>query len=159
MASLRVLRPDLGFLWAALALLVVEIVIAAFARDQFVRPYAGDSLAVVIVALALRSIRVRPAAAAGVAVAVAVLIEIGQWLCWLERLGFGDSVTAQVVLGSEFDRADLIAYVIGAALFLGVQSWIRPYRATEDGSTLASAARLPLHRDDGARALPPPSRP
>ena len=41
---------------AALILLVVEVLIALFVNDQFVRPYLGDVLAVVLVYASLRAV-------------------------------------------------------------------------------------------------------
>lgn len=100
----------------ALVVFVVEVAIALFVHDGFVRPYLGDSLAVVLVYLALRAVApIGVAAAAASAFAVACLVELGQWAGLLDALGLRGSAVARVVLGTGFDPRDLLAYAAGAA--------------------------------------------
>lgn len=94
----------------------LEVVIALFIDDAFIRPFVGDSLAVVLVYLALRAATpLRRRVALGAALGVAVLVELGQFLRLSELLGLGGSGLARVVLGSSFDPFDLLCYAAGAA--------------------------------------------
>ncbi|MCW3838276.1 DUF2809 domain-containing protein [Sphingomonas canadensis] len=109
------LRP--GYALAAAAIFAVEVLIALFVRDRFVRPYLGDVLAVVLVYAGLRAItplRVVPAALAALGVAFAV--ELGQLAGLVHLLGLGSSPVARTVLGTGFDPADLLAYTAGAGI-------------------------------------------
>lgn len=103
------------------AVFLIEVAIALWWRDGFVRPYLGDVLAVILVYLGLRATtRLDPIGAAGVAFAVAVAIELGQLIHVLDALGLADNRLARVVLGGVFDPADLVCYLVGAVLALAL---------------------------------------
>jgi diacylglycerol kinase (ATP) len=92
----------------------IEIFIAVMVHDRIVRPYVGDSLAVVLVYLVLRAAtRLPTAAATALALATAVAIEFGQWAGLLDLLGLGGNPLARVLLGTGFDPYDFIAYAAG----------------------------------------------
>lgn len=112
---------------AAAALLAVELVIAVAVHDSFVRPYLGDSLAVLLVYAALRAVtRLAPVPAAALAFCVAALIEFGQLIGLLNILGLQHSVVARTLLGTGFDPQDFIAYAAGALAALAFERW-RPH--------------------------------
>lgn len=109
------MRP--GYLAAAIVLFAIEVLIALFVRDDFVRPYIGDVLAVALVYTGLRAVTLLGVnAALAVTLAIAFAIEVAQVLGLLAALGLGDNAVARVVLGGTFDWADLAAYVAGAAI-------------------------------------------
>ena len=113
----------------AVVLFGVEVLIALFARDGFVRPYIGDMLAVALVYTALRAVTpLRLVAALGVTLAVAFVIEFAQLFGLLRALGLGDNGLARVVLGGVFDLMDLAAYVAGAVLIVGIELGMRQGR-------------------------------
>lgn len=103
----------------ALALLAIEILIAAFAHDRFVRPYLGDVLAVMLVHFALRAMTRWSAMGCAVsALTLGVAIESAQGLQMLDRLGLAHVALLRIVLGSSFEWLDLLAYAAGAVLAL-----------------------------------------
>ena len=109
------MRP--GYLAAAIVLFAIEVLIALFVRDDFVRPYVGDVLAVALVYAGLRAVTPLGAnAALAVTLAIAFAIEVAQALGLLAALGLGDHAVARVVLGGTFDWVDLAAYAIGAVI-------------------------------------------
>lgn len=100
-------------------LLLVETLIALFVHDSFVRPYLGDSLAVVALyclLLALLAISRRSALVG--AFVFACCLEVGQALCLVERLGLADNRVMRVVLGTSYSTLDLVAYAGGVLLVL-----------------------------------------
>ena len=111
---------------AALILFAVEVVIALFVRDAFIRPYIGDVLAVALVYTALRAITplAMPAAIA-VTLTIALAIEIAQALNLLGAIGLQDNQLARIVLGGAFDWFDLAAYISGAILVVGLELLMR----------------------------------
>lgn len=113
-------RPSYAL--ATIAVLGIEIAIARFVHDDFVRPYLGDSLAVVAVYLALRAVtRLRVVAAVAIAFAFACAIEVGQFFHIVDLLGLGTNRLARVVLGSTFVLTDFVAYAGGALCVLAVE--------------------------------------
>jgi hypothetical protein len=93
------------------AVLATELFIALAVDDDFVRPYVGDTLAVILLYVALLSVLdVRRMQAALGALAVAGLVELGQYLHIVDRLGLAELTVARVVLGTFGDVHDLVAY-------------------------------------------------
>lgn len=112
-------RP--GYARAAALLLLVEVVIALWIRDRFVRPYLGDLLAVILVYLSLRAIStLRPRPAAIIAFLVGLIVEVGQAAGLLELVGLADQGFARVLFGTSFSVGDIVCYTVGAVLALAV---------------------------------------
>ncbi len=104
-------------MWSAafLVLLGIEVCIALFVHDSFVRPYIGDVLAVVTVYCGARIVfpqRFRWLSAA--VLALAVCVELVQ-LTELSSL-FGEGSFMSILLGSTFDVHDLLCYAIGGMI-------------------------------------------
>ncbi len=109
------------FLLAA-GLLALEICIARFAHDRFVRPYVGDFLATILLYCLLKSVWSAPAGrVAAVALLVSYAIEVAQLAHLLSWLGWQHSPVARLVLGSQFEWGDMLAYTLGAAGVLGLE--------------------------------------
>ena len=103
----------------ALLLFVVELTIAVFINDAFIRPFLGDVLVVMLLFYLCKTF----VSGRELALIVAVLlfsfaVEIGQYFRLAELLGLMDCKVARIVIGSTFDVKDLLAYAIGAALLL-----------------------------------------
>ena len=107
---------------AALLLLLVEIAIALWVRDRFVRPYVGDILAVILVYAALRAVTtLRVVPAATTAFLVGLLVEIGQAVNLLGLLGLADHGVARIVFGTSFSIGDIVCYAVGATIAVLVE--------------------------------------
>lgn len=111
----RRLRLSLPHAAAAGALFAVEVAIALFVHDGFVRPYVGDVLVVLLVhqvVLAVLDLPSRATAAATLAFAYAV--EGAQYA------GVGDLLDGhpifQTIVGTTFQAGDLVAYAVGALI-------------------------------------------
>ena len=112
------MKKRFGYAIAFLVLLITEILIALFVRDDFIRPYGGDILVTVLICAAVRivfptGVRLLPLwvflFAAGV--------EIGQYFDFVTLLGLGNIAFFRILLGSTFSVADLICYAAGCLLF------------------------------------------
>ena len=111
-------------------LLGIEIFIALFVHDRFVRPYLGDVLVVVVLYAFLRILI--PVGCPWLPVGVtlfAVLVEVGQAFGLVDRLGLGHIRFFRVLLGSTFDWADLLCYCVGGGAILLIE---RLYRLRHD---------------------------
>jgi hypothetical protein len=111
---------------AALAIFGMEVLIALFMHDRFVRPYVGDVLAVALVYTALRAITplgLTPAIT--ITLAIALAVETVQALNLLGALGLASNDLARTVLGGAFDWLDLAAYAAGALLVVAAERVLR----------------------------------
>lgn len=114
-------RPSCAL--ATIAVLGIEIAIARFVHDDFVRPYLGDSLAVVAVYLALRAVTpLGVVAAVAIAFAFACAIEVGQFFHLVDLLDLGTNWVARMVLGTTFGLTDFLAYAGGAVCVLAIET-------------------------------------
>lgn len=116
------MRFHRGYALLALGLFLIEVVIALFVRDPFIRPYLGDTLAVILVYAALRAtLRIDVIPAAATAFLIAAAIEFGQYFHLLDLLGLAGNGIARTVLGYGFELKDFIAYAAGALIALAVE--------------------------------------
>ena len=99
----------------------MEVYIALFVRDAWVRPYGGDLLAVVWVYCLLRSaLTLRSTTLALAAFAVGAGVEVAQYLEVPRLLGLSRHPVLSVIAGTTFQWGDLLAYALGAALAYGL---------------------------------------
>jgi hypothetical protein len=100
-----------------IALLLVGVWIAVRIDDPLIRPYVGDSLAVMLIHTGLRAVtRLSVPVSIAMALAIAFAIEIGQWFRFVDAIGLGKYRVARIVLGTGFDPREFLAYPAGALL-------------------------------------------
>jgi hypothetical protein len=117
--------PRLLYALSALILFAIEVLIALFVRDAFIRPYLGDVLAVALVYTALRAATpLGIGAALQVTLAIALAIELAQLFNLLDVLGLRRNALAATVLGGSFDMLDIAAYLGGAAIVAAVEAFL-----------------------------------
>jgi hypothetical protein len=111
-----------NYLLPAILLLVIEVLIAVFIHDAFVRPYIGDLLVVILLYCIARSFsNISPWILALAVLLFSYMIELLQYLDFVERLGWAHSKIAVIILGNSFARTDLLAYTIGIAVVLSIE--------------------------------------
>ena len=109
------------FLWAAV-LFVVEVLIALFVRDAFIRPYVGDFLVVILLYCAIRTFLKAPVMKVALGVLMfAYLLEVLQYFRLVDRLGLTDNLLAKTVIGYGFAWLDMVAYTLGILIVLAVE--------------------------------------
>lgn len=120
-------KNKMRILYAVLTLLflIVEIIIALYVHDDFIRPYVGDGLVVIVIYFFIRSwmperIRLLPL----YVFLFAASVEVMQYFRLLEFLGLENSRFLRILLGATFDFKDIICYGAGC-LLLGIWEWIR----------------------------------
>lgn len=105
------------YLFFAGALFLIEVLIARFVHDRWVRPYVGDFLVVVLIYCAVRAFfKVSVRSAAVFTLLFAYAVEGLQYLQVVDRLGLRSSKLATVVIGTAAEWADVVAYTLGVAL-------------------------------------------
>ena len=108
----------LGYAIAFAVLLGIEILIALFVHDRFIRPYIGDVLVTVLLCCLCRIFVPKGMMALPVCIfAFAALVEIGQYFEIVKLLGLQSSKFFSVLLGTTFSFWDLLCYGIGCLIF------------------------------------------
>lgn len=96
-----------------------EVLIALYVHDDFVRPYLGDVLVVILIYCFVKSfLKVNPWPAALGVLLFAFAVEFAQYLNLVERLNLQQSKLARTVIGTSFSWIDMLTYIIGAAIVL-----------------------------------------
>ncbi len=101
-----------------LLILVIEILIALFIRDKFIRPYVGDMLVTVLICFFVRIFIPEKFSTAPLFVFLfSLFVEIGQYYDFVKLLGLDKNLFLSTLLGRTFSVADIICYGIGCAVF------------------------------------------
>ncbi|QKJ64925.1 DUF2809 domain-containing protein [Flavobacterium sp. M31R6] len=108
----------------AILLFSIEVLIALYINDRFVRPYLGDVLVVILIYCFLKSFLKLPVLTAAIAVlGFSFTIEFLQFLNIVEKLGLEKSKTARTVIGTSFSWIDLLTYIIGITIVLIIEKY------------------------------------
>ncbi|SDJ75158.1 Protein of unknown function [Lachnospiraceae bacterium G41] len=114
------MKKRLIYALATIILIAIEVLIALFVHDNFVRPYIGDVIVVVAVYCFVRifipeKVHLLPL----YVFFFAVLVEVLQYFHIVDLLGLGGSRFFRVLIGGVFDLKDILCYTVGCIL-LGV---------------------------------------
>lgn len=125
-----------GYFFLAILIFLIEVVIAVYVQDAFLRPYGGDFLVVIFLYFLLKSFFDIPVKNAIFGVLLfAFVIEGLQFFNFIELLGLEDNKIASVVMGSHFEWLDMALYALGGLAVYLVELKRRGFsknRETED---------------------------
>lgn len=119
-----------NYLYFTLTVLIflVEVLIAIYLHDGFIRPYVGDFLVVILIYCFVRSFLHAPVIPVALAVlAFAYLVETMQYFNLVKLLGLEHSRMANIVIGNYFTWTDILSYTLGIGFVILLEK-IRDYR-------------------------------
>lgn len=100
-----------------LLLFMIEVLIAVYVHDDFIRPYIGDFLVVILLYCFVRIFTLRKIKFLSVFVFLfAVATEFLQLIDIMSILGLGGNAFFSVIIGSTFDIRDVACYFFGCLL-------------------------------------------
>lgn len=107
----------LFYTFAFFILIITEILIALFIHDNFIRPYVGDMLVVILIYCFVRifipdKLKLLPL----YVFIFALVIEISQYFNLIDVLGLSESYLAHCIFGSSFDFKDILCYALGCII-------------------------------------------
>jgi len=110
---------NLKFLIIFIAIFIVEILIAKYVHDAYIRPFGGDVLVVVLIYAFLRIFLKTSYKKLAFGILIfSFIIEFLQALHYVNWLGLQDSKFWSIVLGTYFSVYDLLAYFVGYLICL-----------------------------------------
>lgn len=116
-----------SYLIIAFAMLVVEIMIALFMNDAFLRPIGGDFLVVILLYSTVRGFTRFKLRDVLIGVLLfCYLIEAMQYFNVIELLGLEKVTLVRVVMGTYFSWIDMLAYTAGALFILIAETKFNP---------------------------------
>ena len=113
---------------ATLFLLLIEVIIALYVHDDFIRPYVGDVLVVIVIYTFIRIIVPEKCKLIPLFLFIfAAGVELLQLANIVEILGVADNKFLKILIGSVFDIKDIVCYAVGCVI-LCMYEWIRVRR-------------------------------
>jgi hypothetical protein len=111
----------------AILFFCIEVLIALFVNDSFIRPYLGDVLVVILIYCFLKSFLQLPVLTVAIFVLIfSFTIEFLQFINIVEKLHLEKSKIARTVIGTSFSWIDLLTYIVGIAIVLVVEKyWLK----------------------------------
>lgn len=106
-------------------LFFIEVLIALFVHDHFIRPYIGDMLVVILIYCFIKSfLHLSTLATAIFVLLFSFSVEFLQLFKIVEKIHLEDSKIARIIIGTAFSWIDLISYTIGIAIVLVVEKYL-----------------------------------
>ena len=113
---------------ATLFLLLIEVIIALYVHDDFIRPYVGDVLVVIVIYTFIRIIVPEKCKLIPLFLFIfAAGVELLQLANIVEILGVADNKFLKILIGSVFDIKDIVCYAVGCVI-LCMYEWVRGRR-------------------------------
>ncbi|MBA5629112.1 ribosomal maturation YjgA family protein [Moheibacter lacus] len=110
-------RFDKKYALYFLGLLIVEILIALFIKNEIIRGAIGDVLVVILIYCFIQTFFAVDKKKTIIGVGIfALLVEVAQAFKIIEKLNLQDNKFFSTVIGTTFDLNDIWAYVAGCAL-------------------------------------------
>lgn len=112
------MKKRIVYIISFIVIFCIEVLIALYVRDSFVRPYLGDVLVVVLVYCFVRIFL--PTGISKMPFYVflfACFVEVMQYFQLVEMLGITNRAE-RIILGSTFDWKDIASYAVGCVLII-----------------------------------------
>lgn len=113
------LKFNLTYFISFLLLLITEILIAIYVHDNFVRPFLGDFLVVILLYCFVKSfVQSRELIIAFGVLLFSYLVEFAQYFEIVKLLGLAQNKLANIIIGNYFSVVDLLMYNLGIVFVL-----------------------------------------
>jgi DNA integrity scanning protein DisA with diadenylate cyclase activity len=112
-----------NFIALTIVLFSIEVLIALYVHDNFVRPYLGDLLVVILIYSFVRSfLNISYKTILWGVLLFSYAIEALQYVGLVNLLGLQESKVARIVIGTSFAWVDIIMYTAGILIVFWVES-------------------------------------
>lgn len=110
---------NLTHLIIAVLLFLVEVLIAVYVHDAFIRPYIGDVLVVILLYYLVKSFIDTPVFETAIVVLLfSYMVETLQYFNFVGLIGLSNSKLANIIIGNSFAWGDMLAYTVGISVVL-----------------------------------------
>ncbi len=116
------MRIERGYFIVFLMLFVIELIIAKFIKQPFIRYWLGDLLIVLMIYYFIKSIiKAKPIQIAIGVLTFAYAVEFLQRSQLLDLLNLRNNKVANLILGTTFSWSDMLAYTIGFLIIMWIE--------------------------------------
>lgn len=111
------MKKRLVYLLATIILFITEVLIALYVHDNFIRPYVGDAIVVIVIYTFVRILIPEKGRLLPLYIFLfAVVVEILQGIHIVNILGVADNRFLRTLIGDSFDIKDILCYGVGCIL-------------------------------------------
>ena len=122
-------KPKLIYAFLFFAVFILEVLIALFVNDSFIRPFGGDILVTILLCLFFRAFfPVKTKLLPVYVFLFAVAVEICQYFDIVKLLGFENNVLISTLVGRSYSFVDIICYAVGCIAFFIVEQIFQKMR-------------------------------
>jgi uncharacterized membrane protein YfcA len=123
---LNMFRFHKTYFLLTILLFLTEVLIALYVHDNFIRPWFGDFLVVILLYCFLRSfVAISSSTAALLVLVFSFSIEMAQYFKLVNLLQLQDNKIARTVIGTTFEWTDLVAYSFGITFVLVIENYLQ----------------------------------
>jgi hypothetical protein len=102
------------YLRTTIFLFIIEILIALFVKDRFIRPFFGDYLVAILVFYFFKIFsKQNDWNLAWLSLGICYLVEILQYINVLRLIGLSENKLAVIIAGNSFAWEDMLCYTLG----------------------------------------------
>jgi Protein of unknown function (DUF2809) len=121
-SMMSLVKFNRSYLILSVVLFCIEILIAKFAHDQYIRPYLGDLLVVILIYYFIKSFLDTPVLPTSLSVLLfSYTLETLQYFHIVERLGLQKSKLSRIIIGTSFEWIDIVAYTLGVIVVICIE--------------------------------------
>lgn len=125
MSREKFIYSRIKYLLAFIIFFITEVLIAVYVHDDFIRPYVGDILVVILLYCFIKIFVPYKVKLMSLYIFIfSAFVEILQYFKLVEVLGLQDNRFARIVIGSVFDWKDILCYGVGCILLYGYEKLI-----------------------------------
>ena len=125
------LRFNKTYFLLTILLFCTEVFIALFINDNFIRPYFGDVLVVILIYCFIQTFFNWSKTKTAIYVLLfAFFVETLQYLNFVTFLGLENNKVAKTIIGNSFSFHDLLAYVAGILITFGMEKIVSKRKET-----------------------------
>jgi len=119
------MKKRLPYIIATVILLLTEIFIGAFVRDDIIRPFIGDVLVTALLCVLVRSVYIKPIPKLWLWVfAFSMVVEVTQYFHLANLLGIQNRLI-RIIMGGSFSFIDIVCYFVGCLAFFAVEKLMK----------------------------------
>jgi len=110
----KLFKIKLLYIFLSVIFFITEVLIALYVHDNFIRPFFGDFLVVILIYCFIRGIFSAPVLKTALSVLVfSYITEFLQYLHIVNILGLQNIKIARIIIGTSFSWNDIICYTLG----------------------------------------------
>ncbi len=114
----RTTKKRIFYALAALIILGIEVLIALYVDDRFIRPFGGDILVVILICCLIRIFCPNSSKLLALWVFLfSIAVEVAQHCDIVNLLGLGHITFFRIIIGTSFSFIDILCYAVGCAIF------------------------------------------